>query len=424
MSLADAQRHNAFLKVFDPPLCEVHEGPLTGIRASVKDNVSLAGYPTTGASPACAQVTLPENKSVTRLKAAGASIVGKTNLHELAFGITGANAHTGDTLNAVDSRYLAGGSSAGAAVVVALDACDVAIGTDTGGSCRIPAAHNGIVGYRPSIDRYDGGGILTLSKTRDTLGLLAKDIATLAQVDAVMVDTALALTPSTPGDVTLGIVAPTTFFPIVDPHVIAAYEAALAALKTAGFNVQNVDLALAMEAHDACGFAIAVYETAEAMAALAQSQLGQSLADFASHIASDDVRGLIEMQIDEGAVPKAAYDEAISVHLPKLRQVFADALSRVDVLVYPTTPVGPVLQGTGELMDVGAESVPVFPATTAMSGPDSTAGQPSITLPCGTAGGLPVGLMLVGAIGQDEALINIAAAAEAILNNNKETFPS
>ncbi len=415
MTLETAKACNAFLTVFDPPLQTTSNGPLAGVRISVKDNVSLAGYPVTGASPAFETLTLPENGAVTKLREAGAAIVGKTNLHELAFGITGANAHTGDTLNPIDQRYLAGGSSAGAAVSVATGVCDAAIGTDTGGSCRIPAAHCGIVGYRPSIGRYDGGGILTLSKTRDTLGLLTKDVATLVQLDAVMSTRPATFAVADPGEITLGSVDPSTFFPATDPAVIAAYQAGLDQLRAAGFSMEPVDLTAAIPAHDGCGFATALYETAQSMAAFAKDHLGLSLADFAKHIASPDVRGLIESQTGPDAVPDTAYQDAMDTYLPALRAVYADALADVDALVYPCMPVGPVKQGSGEMMTVAGQEVPIFPATTAMTGPDSTAGQPSITVPCGLANGLPTGLMLVGAIGDDGALINIAAAAEAAL---------
>ncbi|MEO0410431.1 MAG: amidase family protein [Pseudomonadota bacterium] len=414
-TMQDAQACNAFLRVFDPPLVEAQDGPLSGSRISVKDNVSLAGYPTTGACPAFETLVLPENGSVTRLKEAGAAIVGKTNLHELAFGITGANAHTGDTLNPVNKDYLTGGSSAGAAASVATGACEAAIGTDTGGSCRIPAAHCGIVGYRPSIGRYDGAGILTLSKTRDTLGLLTKDMATLRRVDGVMALAGAQEHQVQPEETTLGLVEPSAFFPVSDPAVLEAYEAGVAALKAAGFQTKAIDLSAAIAAHEGCGFAIALYETAQSMATFARDHLGLSLADFAERIASADVRGLIESQAGPDAVPEAMYREAMEVHLPALRQAFVAALSGVDALVYPCMPVGPVQAGSGEMMHVAGQDVPAFPATTAMTGPDSTAGQPSITLPCGTANGFPTGLMLVGAVGADDHLLAIAASAEAAL---------
>lgn len=415
MSMAKAQALNAFTRVFDPPLQDGSGGPLSHLSVSVKDNVSLAGYPTTGACPAFESLMLPENGSVTRLRQAGARIVGKTNLHELAFGITGANDHTGDTCHPINPDYLPGGSSAGAAVSVATGACDAAIGTDTGGSCRIPAAHCGIVGYRPSIGRYDGEGILTLSKTRDTLGLLTKDMATLLALDGVMAGSAPVFQQTKLSEVSLGLPDVAAFFPAQDPDVIAAFNAGVDALKQAGVTIRPVDLGPAIAAHEGCGFAIALYETAQSMTGFARDHLGVSLADFASQITSADVRGLIESQTGPDAVPEAAYREAMDLHLPALRRAFADALSSVDALVYPCMPVGPVKHGAGDMMAVGGAEVPVFPATTAMTGPDSTAGQPSITLPCGAASGFPAGLMLVGGIGRDDALLSLAAAAQAVL---------
>lgn len=424
---------NAFIHVFDAPQAR-GVGPLSDLRVSVKDNISVAGHGVSGATPAFKDLVLEENLSITQLRAAGAVLVGKTNLHELAFGITGANAYTGDTLNPVNQAYLAGGSSAGAAVSVATGACDVAVGTDTGGSCRIPAAHCGVVGYRPSIGRYASGGILTLSKTRDTLGLLAKDMTALLRADGAMGDSASAsiapasiapasITPApiTPamGEITLGKCEAASFFPIADPSMLTVYEGALAHLKAGGIHIEHACVRPIIAAHDRCGFAIAVYESAEAMAGLAQTKLGLSFDNFTALIVSPDVQGLFAMQRDEAAVPRAAYDEAINVHLPALRAAFTTSLERsgADVLVYPTVLVPPVKVGTGETMQVARKEVPVFPATTATTGPDSTAGQPSITLPCGDANGLPVGLMLVGQIGGDAALLSIAARVEHMLGD-------
>lgn len=414
--LDKAQACNAFIKVFSDPEPQCI-GPLNDLRISVKDNIAVDGAPVTGASPVFSDLVLPENKSITQLKAAGAVLVGKTNLHELAFGITGANAHSGDVLNPVNPAYLAGGSSAGAAVSVATGACDVAVGTDTGGSCRIPAAHCGIVGYRPSIGRYASGGVLTLSKTRDTLGLLAKDMASLIRVDAAM---ALAPQPTIQppmGEITLGKGEAASFFPQADPSVLTVFESALSRLKRSGIHVEHACLRPAIEAHEGCGFPIAVYESAQAMAGLAARKCGLDYDAFVSAIASSDVQGLFAMQKDEAAVPRAVYDAAMNEHLPALRKAFDHSFnsSNADLLVYPTVLVPPVKIGSGEMMTVAGQEVPIFPATTATTGPDSTAGLPSITLPCGSANGLPVGMMLVAKIGADDQLLSIAARLEQLL---------
>lgn len=417
--MARANACNAFVHVFNDPK-PAKPGPLNDLRISVKDNISLAGLPTTGASPVFASLELPENKAIAALREAGAVIVGKTNLHELAFGITGANSHTGDTLNPVNTAYLPGGSSAGAAASVAAGACDVGVGTDTGGSCRIPAAHCGIVGYRPTIGRYDGSSVLTLSRTRDTLGLLAKDMASLARVDAVMAGKEGASEPLAATDISIGLVPPAAFLPVQDADMMAVYDKAIDRLRAAGCAITDADLSAAMKIHEDCGFQIAVYESAKAMGSLAQETLGLSFGDFIEQIASPDVQGMFAMQVDDAAVPAPVYDKAMGEHLPALRAAFVDAFAKAqaDVLVYPCVLAPPVKVGSGDMMTVAGQDIPVFQATTATTMADSTAGQPSITLPCGMANGLPVGLMLVAPIGGDDTLIQIAASLETSVGDS------
>ena len=127
---------------------------LAGLRFAVKDNIDAAGFPTTAGTPGLAHVPAGDAPVVARLKAAGAHLVGKTNMHELSLGITSNNAHTGPVRNPVDLLRVAGGSSGGSAAAVAAGEVDFALGTDTGGSVRIPAAFCGVYGFRPSTGRY------------------------------------------------------------------------------------------------------------------------------------------------------------------------------------------------------------------------------------------------------------------------------
>jgi indoleacetamide hydrolase len=386
-------------------------GPLEGMMISIKDNIAVNGAPTSGATPLLAEYFLEEGSAVKRLRAAGAIFTAKTNLHELAFGITGSNSCTGPVLNPFDRSRLAGGSSSGAAVAVAVGACVAAIGTDTGGSCRVPAAHCGVVGFRPTTGRYPANGYLTLSPSRDTLGIIAGTVTDIAKIDGVIAKDETQLARAEITNTVFGFVR---VHPI-DPDVATTFEAALEYIKKAGGQLVEVNLSEAIAADDACGFTIALYETAQNITALALNSSSLSLNDFAQAIASPDVRHLIASQAGEGAIPEAAYQEAIEIVLPRLRNAFAAAMTDVDVLIYPTTPLTAPPENHDDLVDVGGLMIPIFPAYSLMTRPDSMAGLPSISLAAGLTNGLPTGVQLLGKPSEDRKLLAIALALEAVL---------
>src|SRR5580693_5911115 len=164
-------------------------GPLDGAIVSIKDLFDVAGEPTRAGSKILAEEARPaaaDAAIVTRLRAAGAVIIAKTNMTEFAFSGIGANPHFGTPGNPRDRKRVPGGSSAGAPIAVADGMCDIAIGTDTGGSVRIPAALCGLVGFKPSRRRVPADGAFPLSKTLDSVGPIAKSVADCAKADAVM----------------------------------------------------------------------------------------------------------------------------------------------------------------------------------------------------------------------------------------------
>ena len=186
--------HNAFITEGEiPPL---DSGSLDRMRIGIKDNVHVAGLPNPAGTAALdGFVPAKDATLVARLRQAGAIIAGKNNLHELAYGITSANGAYGIVENAYDPTLIAGGSSGGTAVAVALGLVDAGIGTDTGGSVRIPAALNGIVGFRPTVGRYPNDGMTLISTTRDTAGPITSTVADAALLDAI-------LSASDPGELT------------------------------------------------------------------------------------------------------------------------------------------------------------------------------------------------------------------------------
>ncbi|MFC3052003.1 amidase family protein [Kordiimonas pumila] len=416
-AIAKAKELNAYVSGAEQFSALEKGGILACLPISVKDNIAVNGVPTTGATAAFATLMLEENAAITRLRKAGAVIAGKTNLHELAFGITGANAHTGPALNPFDPSRLAGGSSSGAAISVAVGAAAVAIGTDTGGSCRVPAAHCGVVGFRPTTGRYPGGGYIALSASRDTLGVIARSVMDIALVDNVIMQAENTISGMPLQNITLGAVAPESFGMGFDPAVVEAYSKALKSLETQGVNIVEADLGDAIAIDEACGFIIAVYESEASLTRLAAAKLGISPLDFVASIKSPDVKGLIAMQGGVEAIPESVYREAVDTKLPQLRQAFAKVfnVSGVDALIYPTSLFLPPPVDVGETISVAGADLPTFPAYTATTRPDSMSGQPSVSLPCGLVEGLPIGLQLVGARGDDTRLLTIAATIEKAL---------
>lgn len=386
-------------------------GPLDGLPISVKDNIYVSGAPSSGATPQLRDFVGEEGPGIARLRRAGAVFTDKTNLHELAFGVTGANAWTGVVRNPFDTARLSGGSSSGAAVSVAVGACAIAVASDTGGSSRVPAALCGVVGFRPTFARYPTGGTMDLTPSRDTIGLIARTVGDVALADGVIMETSGPLPEVAIGLTTLGVVR---VHPI-DPAVAGVFEGTLELLRGAGVRLVERDLSEAAAANDACGFAIALYETKQSLEKVARSVLDIDIANFVAGIASSDVRELLASQLGQDAVPDAVYRDAVEVHLPRLRAAMAEALVGVDALIYPTTPITAPPLDHGDTLPVGEAMVPVFPAFTAMTSLDSMAGVPSISLPVGLAGGLPVGVQLTGAAGSDLALLALAQAVEAVL---------
>ena len=210
------------LGVQSPP--ELADSPLLGIPFAVKDNIDVLGLPTTGGTELLRSSFPSETATVvSRITGAGAVVVGKTNLHELAFGITSNNGSFGPVRNPHDPERSAGGSSGGSAVAVALGIVPFALGTDTGGSMQIPAAHCGIVGMRPSTGRYPADGVLRLSPTRDTIGVMASTVSDVAFIDGII--TGEGELPATDlGTVRLGIPA-SGFFPGVDARIRNRFDA-------------------------------------------------------------------------------------------------------------------------------------------------------------------------------------------------------
>ncbi|MEJ2533762.1 MAG: indoleacetamide hydrolase [Halioglobus sp.] len=413
--------YNAFISVDRDlqPVAADPGRPLAGMVISVKDNIHVAGMPNTAGTPVLRDF-IPQSDAgvVERLRAAGALIIGKNNMHELAYGITSNNAAFGAVKNGVNPAYMAGGSSGGTATAVALGMVTAGIGTDTGGSVRIPAALNGLVGFRPTTGRYPATGMTLISNTRDTAGPITRTVATAALLDAVMSGTGEEAGIAHLPGLRLG-VPRSTFYDDLDPAVDAVIAAALARLARAGVTLVEADLDTVPELNEKVSFPIVLYETSRLLPAyLAHHLPGTTPDQLVAGIASPDVKEIVGDAL-AGAVPEAAYREALEIYRPRLQQAYADYFRkyRVEAVIFPTTPLParPLQQDMSEVR-LGDENVPTFPTYIRNTDPGSNAGIPGISLPAGVSPeGLPVGIELDGPAGSDRRLLAIAAAVEAAL---------
>lgn len=366
-------------------------GPLHGIPVAVKDLIEVAGIPTRCGSLAAPMVPEQDATLVARLRAAGAVIFGKTNLLEFAYGIP--HPAIGQTNNPHDPTRTAGGSSGGSAAAVAAGIVPIAIGTDTGGSIRIPAAYCGILGLKPTRGLVPLDGVFPLSPTLDHAGPLARTAADAALSLAVLSGQPATLASLSIQGLRIGVLgAHFSQSPIGGP-VSAHVRRALGRIAQAGAEVRDVDLPDLAGANAAL-IEILLPEAAEVhRAAIAAGAEGYGPATRA--------------RIEAGFATRAADYLAARAIRDRTTAAVEAAFAGVDVLASPAVPyVAPE-------RDPEVEDGPDSEMTA--SGYANLTGHPSLSLPCGRIGHLPVGLQLTAAMGRDGLLLSVAEALAPIL---------
>ena len=391
--------------------------PLLGIPIALKDNIDAAGFPCgSGTGSLHGRHPCGDAELVRRLRAAGALISGKVGLHELAFGITTNNAVTGAVRNPWDPSRIPGGSSGGSGAVVAARLVPAAIGTDTGGSVRVPAALCGVAGLRPTVGRVSADGIAPISTTRDTAGPLARSVADLALLDGVLAGDAAPLGAMSLWGLRLGL-PQAYFWEDLHPGVRAEAEAALATLRSAGVEFVPVDLPGIAQLDGEVSFVVALFEFVRDMTAyLRDKSRGITFEQLIAGIGSADVKAITGTLLSGGAVPESTYRQALEAR-KRLQGLYAEtfASTGVSALVFPTTPTTASTIGEDETFDFNGRACPTFATFIRNTDPGSNAGLPGLSLPIGLNGGLPVGLALDGPARSDRRLLAIGKAIEAAL---------
>lgn len=381
------------------------ELPLLGIPLGLKDLFDTAGIKTTaGARFFADRIPAEDAEAVLRIKLAGASIMGKTNTHEIALGVTGVNPHYGAVKNPWNTDHIAGGSSSGSAAAVATGMCLGALGTDTGGSTRIPASLCGVVGLKPTFGRVSKRGVIPLSWNLDHVGILARSVR-----DAALLLGALAgFDPHDPAsmdrpvedyvasldggvkDVRIALAAG-AYIEASDGHVLAGVEDSGKVLKDLGGKVEVVDLSW-------------IADLASANSLMTQADAAayhhDRLQEHADWFGAD-----VRQRLESGTtLPVGEYIKARKIQVEGRRR-FEMFFSKYDLLVLPTTPItAPKIEETGALE--AARQLTRF------TSPFNLTGLPALSLPCGWSGGLPFGVQLVTRHWDEAGLLRAGAAYE------------
>ena len=279
--------------------------PLAGYRLVVKDNIEVAGMPCTSGTPSLrAYVPRHDAPAVALLRLAGAEIVGKANMHELAYGITSNNAAFGPVRNPYDPRYFAGGSSGGTAAAIAAGVVHAGLGTDTGGSARIPAALSGIVGFRPTVGRYPMGGVAQISPTRDVIGPMGRNVGDVAVLDAVLSRSpTLRLDGIDLRGLRMGL--PVEHFQqCLHADIHRVLRNVVEVLRAAGVVFIDADLRDVAALNAAVSFPIVLHETKPALERyLRGTGLALTLEQLYEDVASADVKEIIAQVLNDRGIP-------------------------------------------------------------------------------------------------------------------------
>lgn len=396
-----------------------YRGALHGIPIGIKDNIYMKNKVTTMGSFIHKDFTPDFDATiVNHLKDAGAILTGKLNMHEYALGITTDNPHYGPSRNPWDRKRTPGGSSGGSGVAVAADMAIATIGTDTGGSIRIPSSACGIVGLKPTYGRVSKYGSFPEAWTLDHIGPMTKtveDTSILLQAiegfdkndpASVSVPTAFR-SHSYAKDISEMVIGvnESFYFKDVDSRIKRIVREQIAALEAMGATIVTVDIPTL----EYCEYALTITDMSEA-STVHHANLKARPQDF-----GEDVRPILEL----GEVPSAVeYLQAQQIRR-QLKVEFEAVFKTVDAIIAPTIPVVPPKIGQ-EVVDLNGEEVDLFDHILRLTSPTNFTGLPSLSIPVGLADGMPVGLQLIGDVFEERKILKLGKMIEGTNPMNGE----
>ena len=389
-------------------------GPLHGIPVAVKDLYETKDLRTTGGGRILADYVPKEDATtVARLRRSGAVIVGKTNTHEYAYGYTTENPHYGPTRNPWDTSRIPGGSSGGSGAAVAAGSAPAALGTDTGGSIRVPSSFCGITGLKPTYGRVSRKGVLPLAWSLDHAGPMVHT----AEDAALMMNVLAGYDPADPASADVPVpdhtgrldrdirglrlgIPRNHFFDRIDPEVLTAVREAIQVLEGLGGIPVEVDLSHMGQAVSAW-LAILLAEASS----IHERDIRKRPADY-----GDDVRLYLEEGVLEGATTYVKGQRVRQL----LVQGFREAMAGVDVLLTPATAV-PAPKLGESAVEVGGEKEQLFLTLARISSPFDMTGLPALSVPCGfSQSGLPIGLQVVGHPFREDVVVQVGHAYQQV----------